>query len=140
MECDLFLVRGRLDDSRALAQTIDLSRDDFVWRMQQAADGTVYFGGMTDFVHVDTNSQVEDGKGLLLAAAPDLATQVATTLPGPRDVQVRSFRLLPGGRVAVAGERNGPLTHTDPSMTFNEGFLGALTVHSRGRTARTVCP
>jgi hypothetical protein len=126
LEWDLFVLRGHIEDGPpAVSQTIDLSRDDFAWEMQQTPDGTVQFGGRTDYVQVDTNSEVEDGKGLLLALS---ASKSITTLPGPRDVQVRSFRSLPDGRVAMAGERNGPLTHTDPSMTFNEGFLGVASI------------
>ena len=42
----------------------------------------------------------------------------------PRDVQVRAARSLPDGGLLLAGMRDGPLTHTDPAMTNNDGFWG----------------
>jgi len=119
-EWDLFVWRE--GDYR----TFDLARDDFAWDLAQAPDGTVYLAGQTDYVQVDTNSQVEDGKGFFLALSPDLERQADVTLPGPRDVVVQAMRLAPDGRLVFAGTRNGPLTHTDPAMQFNEGVLGAV--------------
>jgi hypothetical protein len=43
-------------------------------------------------------------------------------LPMPRDVQVRAARILPDGGLLLAGMRDGPLTHTEPAMTNNDGF------------------
>jgi len=85
---------------------------------------TIYIGGRTDYVQVDTNSEVENGKGLLLSLSPDLSIQASLLLPGPRDVQVRALRRSPDGRVVFAGMRDGPLTHTDPTMTNNDGIWG----------------
>ncbi len=42
----------------------------------------------------------------------------------PRDVQLRALRLLPDGDVVLAGTRDGPLTHTESSLTHNDGFWG----------------
>jgi hypothetical protein len=81
-------------------------------------------GGRTDYVQVDTNSEVENGKGLLLTLSPDLTRHTALELPLPRDVQVRAARLLPDGNLLFSGTRDGPLTHTEPSMTHNDGFWG----------------
>jgi hypothetical protein len=50
--------------------------------------------------------------------------QVALELPTPRDVQIRALRVLPDGDVVLAGTRDGPLTHTEPSSTHNDGFWG----------------
>ena len=75
-------------------------------------------------MQVDTNSEVENGKGLLLTLGPDLTREAALELPMPRDVQVRALRVLPDGDLVLAGTRDGPLTHTEPSMTHNDGFWG----------------
>ena len=48
----------------------------------------------------------------------------------PRDVQVRATRLLPDGDLVLAGTRDGPLTHTEPSMTHNDGFWGIARIGS----------
>lgn len=126
MEWDVFALRGRIDGETSLDsyRTFDLARDDFAWGMVEAPDGTLYLAGRTDYVQVDTNSEVENGKGLLLQISADLSTTAAITLPGPRDVQLRALRLLPDGRIVLAGMRDGPLTHTDPAMTFNDGVWG----------------
>jgi hypothetical protein len=127
MEWDLVAMRSSLDDASAdVYRTLDLSRDDFGWAMAEAADGTIDIAGRTDYVQVDTNSEVEDGKGLLLTVSPDLASQSAIDLTGPRDVQLRALRRLPDGRLVFAGMRDGPLTHTDPAMTFNDGVWGVV--------------
>ena len=125
MEWDLVAMRGSLDDTSAEDyRTFDLARDDFGWDMTEAADGTIYVGGRTDYVQVDTNSEVENGEGLLLSLSAGLSVQTPVTLPGPRDVQVRALRCLPDGRLVIAGMRDGPLTHTDVTMTNNDGFWG----------------
>lgn len=127
MEWDLFAVRGSLDRAAPdVYTTIDVARDDFAWGMVEAADGTLYLAGQTDYVQVDTNSIVEEGKGLLLALSPDLQRWTSVVLPGPRDVMVQSIDRFGDGRVAVAGTRNGPLTHTEEAMQFNEGFWGTI--------------
>jgi hypothetical protein len=125
MEWDIALMRGRVDDSSALDyRTIDLARDDFGWTLAEAPDGHLILGGRTDYVQVDTNSEVENGKGLLLGLRTDLTPGAVLDLPMPRDVQVRAVRFLPDGKVVLAGTRDGPLTHTEPSMTGNDGFWG----------------
>jgi len=128
-EWDLFVLRGDLNDgSLESYRTLDLARDDFGWAMAEAADGTIYIAGRNDYVQVDTNSEVEDGKGLLLALAPDLSRRATLSLAGPRDVQLLALRLAADGRLVFAGMRNGPLTHTDRAMYNNEGVLGATTL------------
>ena len=77
-------------------------------------------------MQVDTNSEVENGKGLVMALTPDLVPASNVTLAGPRDVQVEAVVALPDGRAVFAGIRNGPLTHTPPEQTSNEGMLGVL--------------
>ena len=77
-------------------------------------------------MQVDTNSEVENGNGLLMALTPDLQPANKVTLVGPRDVQVEAVLALPDGRAVFAGIRNGPLTHTPPAETHNEGMLGVL--------------
>jgi hypothetical protein len=125
MEWDIAVMRGRVDDASELEyRTIDLARDDFAWAVTERADGRVLVAGRTDYVQVDTNSEVENGKGLVLTLDPDLEPQAVLDLPLPRDVQIRAARLLPDGRLVLAGTRDGPLTHTDPSMTNNDGFWG----------------
>ena len=125
MEWDLAMMRGRVEEDSALEyRTIDLARDDFGWALAQTADGRLIVGGRTDYVQVDTNSEVENGKGLLLTLGQDLSRQAVLALPMPRDVQLRALRLLPDGDVVLAGTRDGPLTHTEPSMTHNDGFWG----------------
>ncbi len=126
MEWDVMLDRGKLDDAPHDYRTLDLSRDDFAWSLAEAPDGSLVLGGSTDYVQVDTNSQVEDGKGFFLTLGADLAPRPAVLLPGPRDVEVRA--LAPGrdGAILFAGTRDGPLTHTDPSMTNNDGVWGVL--------------
>ena len=87
MEWDLVAMRGSIDDASPVDyRTFDLARDDFGWAMVEAADGTIDVAGRTDYVQVDTNSEVEDGKGLLLTLSADLAPQGSIELPGPRDV------------------------------------------------------
>jgi hypothetical protein len=107
-------------------RTIDLARDDFGWTLAETADGHLIVGGRTDYVQVDTNSEVENGKGLLLTLGPDLTREAVLELPMPRDVQVRAMRLLPDGDFLLAGTRDGPLTHTEPSLTRNDGFWGVV--------------
>ena len=59
-----------------------------------------------------------------------LTQQAILELPMPRDVQVRATRLLPDGDLVLAGTRDGPLTHTEPSMTHNDGFWGIARIGS----------
>src|SRR5258705_4164980 len=59
---------------------------------------------------------------LSLHDALPISRQSVLELPMPRDVQVRAMRLLPNGDLVLAGTRDGPLTHTEPSMTHNDGF------------------
>ena len=125
MEWDIAMMRGPLDEGAPLDyRTIDLSRDDFGWALAEARDGRLIVAGRTDYVQVDTNSEVENGKGLLLTLGPDLTREAVLELPLPRDVQVRAVRLLPGGELVLAGTRDGPLTHTEPAMTHDDGFWG----------------
>ena len=84
-------------------------------------------GGRTDYLQVDTNSEVENGKGLLLTLGPDLSRQAVLELPMPRDVQ-RAVRMLSGGDQMLAGTRDGPLMHTELSMTHNDGLRGIVRV------------
>jgi len=127
MEWDIAMMRGRVDEGSAQEyRTIDLARDDFGWALAEAPDGHLIVAGRTDYVQVDTNSEVENGKGLLLTLGPDLEREAVVELPMPRDVQVRAARLLPDGGLVVAGMRDGPLTHTEPSMTNNDGFWGVV--------------
>jgi hypothetical protein len=129
MEWDLIAIRASLDDSSAdVYRSFDLARDDFDAAMVEAADGTLYLAGRTDYVQVDTNSEVENGKGLLLSLSADLSQHTSMTLPGPRDVQLRALRRLPDGRIVFAGMRDGPLTHTDPAMTNNDGVWGVARI------------
>jgi len=129
MEWDVVVMRGEVEESSALEyRTIDLARDDFGWALAEAPDGSLIVGGRTDYVQVDTNSEVENGKGLLLTLSPDLTRRAVLELPMPRDVQVRAVRPLPGGDLVVAGTRDGPLTHTEPSMTNNDGFWGIVRI------------
>jgi hypothetical protein len=79
---------------------------------------------------VDTNSEIEDGKGLLVTLSPDFQVVQSIALAGPRDVQVTECRFRPDGSVIFAGSRNGPLTHTDPSMLNNDGMLGTVALSS----------
>jgi hypothetical protein len=126
-EWDLFVVQGSAERAAPDAYaTIDVARDDFAWGMVEAADGSVYLAGQTDYVQVDTNSIVEDGKGLLLALSPDLQQRRSVVLPGPRDVIVQSIAIAGDGRLVLAGTRDGPLTHTEESMRFNEAFWGTI--------------
>jgi hypothetical protein len=77
-------------------------------------------------VKVDTNSEVENGKGLFLTLRADLTQESTVELVGPRDVQVRTLRLRSDGSLVFAGTRDGPLTHTDPVMTNNDGVWGIV--------------
>jgi len=125
MEWDVAVMRGRVDENSTLEyRTLDLSRDDFGWALAPMPDGRIIVGGRTDYVQVDTNSEVENGKGLLLTLEPDLSRGSLLELPLPRDVQVRALHLLPSGDVVLAGTRDGPLTHTPVSETHNDGFWG----------------
>jgi len=129
MEWDIAMMRGRVDGtSLPEYRTIDLARDDFGWALAAGAGGDLIVGGRTDYVQVDTNSEVENGKGLLLALSPDLARRAVLELAMPRDVQVRALRMLPDGRLLFAGTRDGPLTHTERSMTHNDGFWGVARI------------
>jgi hypothetical protein len=137
MEWDLVAMRGSIDDASPVDyRTLDLSRDDFGWAMVEAADGTIDVAGRTDYVQVDTNSEIEDGKGLLLTLSADLARQGSIELPGPRDVQLRALRRTRDGRLVFAGMRDGPLTHTDPAMTFNDGIWGVAPRPGGGQNSR----
>ena len=92
MEWDIAMMRGRVDEASPLEyRTIDLARDDFGWALAKAPDGRLIVGGRTNYVQVDTNSEVENGKGLLLTLGPDLSRQAVLELPMPRDVQVRAL-------------------------------------------------
>jgi hypothetical protein len=126
MEWDVMLGRARLDDAAEDYRTLDLSRDDFAWALAEAPGGGFVLGGRTDYVQVDTNSEVENGKGLFLTLAADLTKQATVELVGPRDVKVSALRMRCDGSVVFAGTRDGPLTHTDPSMTNNDGVWGVL--------------
>jgi hypothetical protein len=127
MEWDIAIMRGSVEASSALEyRTIDLARDDFAWALAEGPRESLIVAGRTDYVQVDTNSEVENGKGLLLTLGPDLSRQAVLELPMPRDVQVRAVRMLAGGDLLLAGTRDGPLTHTERSMTHNDGFWGVV--------------
>lgn len=121
----MMALRADLDGTTADEyRAFDLARDDFGWALAEGAGGDVYLGGRTDSVQVDTNSGVEDGKGLLPSLPADLSVRTSLTLSGPRDVQIRALRRLPDGRLPFAGLRDGPLTHTEPANTNNDGVWG----------------
>jgi len=129
MEWDIAVMRGRVEGvAPPEYRTIDLARDDFGWALAETPGGGLIVGGRTDYVQVDTNSEVENGKGLLLVLQPDLTEQSVVELPMPRDVQVHALRMLSNGRLVFAGTRDGPLTHTERSMTRNDGFWGVARV------------
>jgi hypothetical protein len=129
MEWDIAMMRGHIDGAFTPEyRTIDLVRDDFGWALAEAPGGNLIVAGRTDYVQVDTNSEVENGKGLLLTLGPDLTREAVLELPMPRDVQVQAARILPDGSLLLAGTRDGPLTHTPPSMTHNDGFWGVARV------------
>jgi hypothetical protein len=129
MEWDIAMMRGHIDGGFTPEyRTINLARDDFGWALAEAPGGNLIVAGRTDYVQVDTNSEVENGKGLLLTLGPDLTREAVLELPMPRDVQVQAARILPDGRLLLTGTRDGPLTHTLPSMTHNDGFWGVARV------------
>lgn len=125
MERDLLVTSGRLDGTGGDSYTtIDLSRDDRALAMVEHPDGSLIVVGTTDFVQVDSNSVIEDGKGMIATLTADGQLLRQVTLPGPRDVQIVDAGLLPDGALVFAGIRNGPLTHTDQSQLDNHGMLG----------------
>jgi hypothetical protein len=83
-------------------------------------------GGQTDTVWVDTGSQVENGKGLLVRLSSGGAVQRCTILSGARHTEILSVVPDSMGGVFLSAMTNAPITHTgdaDPSLKFDELWL-----------------
>ncbi|MET0340877.1 MAG: hypothetical protein ABW252_07730 [Polyangiales bacterium] len=129
-ERDIAIVR--LDAAGALGpvQRIDIARDDSAEAAALAPDGTLWIGGQTNFVQVDTNSLVEDPEGLLLQLGRDGQVLRSERLVGPRAVNVKAVAPL-AGQLLLSGTLDGPITHTcdghgNYAACGNRAFLGVL--------------
>jgi hypothetical protein len=75
---------------------------------------------------VDSGSLVADQTGYLLALGRDGTRQGVAWFTSERDTQVQAMAALPSGDLALAGIRNGPITHTDPGEYSNEGWVDLI--------------
>jgi hypothetical protein len=127
LERDIVLLEGepaRSVTERAVA--INLCNDDYVADAVASADGGFVVAGSTCGVQVDTGSLVANRTGYLLTIGPDGTRRAVAWFTSDRDTQVQAMAALPGGELALAGIRNGPITHTDPSQFSNEGWVGII--------------
>lgn len=125
LESELLLFRGGMEDGvQSLDRVLDVSREDALEDFKVDAEGACYLAGITDALQVDTNSLVEDGKGLILRTGVEGGERQVLTLPGPRNVVVQRIALTPDGGVVFAGTFDGPITHTPAGEGHQKTMLG----------------
>ena len=127
LERDLILLTG--DPARNLTEQavqINLCRDDYISAARGAPDGGFLVVGGTCGIQLDSGSLITNRNGYVLALAPDGSRRALTWLSGQRDTVVEALAELPSGELALAGTRNGPITHTAASELFNEGWVDVL--------------
>jgi hypothetical protein len=127
LERDLILLTG--DPARNLTEQavqINLCKDDYISTALAAPDGGFLVVGGTCGIQLDSGSLITNRNGYVLALGPDGSRRAVTWLSGQRDTTVEALAELPSGELALAGIRNGPITHTDVSEEFNEGWVNVL--------------
>jgi hypothetical protein len=127
LERDVILLAG--DPAHNLTEQavqINLCRDDYISTALAAPDGGFLVAGGTCGVQLDSGSLITNRNGYVLALGPDGRRRAVTWLSGQRDTMVDALAALPSGELALAGIRNGPITHTDASELFNEGWVDVL--------------
>ena len=105
---------------------VDLCADDFIADALPTSDGGFLAAGAACGEQADTGSLLKYEVGYVLALGADGKPVSVDWFTGERDTQVQALAASPTGELAVAGIRNGPITHTDPSQFSNEGWV-ALT-------------
>jgi hypothetical protein len=127
LERDLILLTG--DPARNLTEQavqINLCKDDYISTALAATDGGFLVAGGACGLQLDSGSLITNRNGYVLALGPDGSRRAVTWLSGQRDTMVEALAQLPSGELALAGTRNGPLTHTDVNERFNEGWVNVL--------------
>jgi hypothetical protein len=127
LERDLILLTG--DPAQNLTEQavqINVCHDDYISIALAAPDGGFLVAGGTCGLQLESGSLITNRNGFLLALDPDGRRQAVTWLSGQRDTLVRALAELPSGELALAGTRNGPITHTETSERFNEGWVDVL--------------
>ncbi len=135
-ERDIAVMRARLGDGTlSLFRQLDLAREDTAQAVVVDGDGNIYVGGNYDYAQADSNSQVDDGKGLLVRLDWRTGEPLERlSLSGPRDVQLWHLAPRPDGSLLFAGIYDGPHSHIadqDSSLAFNRGMLGTITLQAR---------
>lgn len=129
LERDLVLLAG--DPARNLTEQavqINLCNDDYLSTAIPLPGGGFLAAGGACGIQVDTGSLITNRTGYLLAVGGDGRREAVTWLSGLRDTMVQALTRLPSGELALAGFRNAPITHTDDSERFNEGWVDVLAV------------
>lgn len=132
LERDLILLTG--DPARNLTEQavqINLCKDDYISTALAAPDGGFVVVGGTCGIQLDSGSLITNRNGYVLALGADGSRRAVTWLSGLRDTSVEALGALPSGELALAGIRNGPITHTDVSEEFNEGWVNVLPAPGR---------
>jgi hypothetical protein len=127
LERDLILLTG--DPARNLTEQavqINLCKDDYVFAALAAPDGGFLVAGGACGIQLESGSLSTNRNGYVLAVGPDGRRRAVTWLSGQRDTLVEALAELPSGEIALAGTRNGPITHTETSERFNEGWVNVL--------------
>jgi hypothetical protein len=129
LERDVVLVAGDPALNRTeQAVAINLCNDDYVLdAIPSSRDGGFVVTGGACGIQADTGSLISNRAGYVVTIGPDGRREGVTWFTSDdRDTQVQALTASLAGELVVAGIRNGPITHTDASELFNEGWVGVV--------------
>jgi hypothetical protein len=123
-ERDLILLEGdAAQNLTAQAVQINLCDDDFVSGAIADPEGGFLVAGGTCGVQADSGSLIANRTGYVLTLGADGTRQAVAWFTSARDTEVQALMPLSSGELALAGIRNGPITHTDERELSNEAWI-----------------
>lgn len=127
---DAWLARVAADGSGGAVQLLDVDRGDVLFDVAALPDGSLLAAGATGYTQNPAGASIsEDAAPLLLRVPADAGPpQRIAVAAGPRHNQLRAL-LQHGGQWLMAGQRNGPGTHSgdgDTRLIRADGFVARV--------------